>query len=330
MTSTEKFMPWVDKYRPSKLTNIIQQKEVTKVLTNTLKTGNLPHLLFFGPSGTGKTSTILAFARELFGSKFSERVIELNASDDRGINVVREKIKTFARTSVGTADPDYPSPEYKIVILDEADAMTTEAQAALRHIIESTSTITRFCFICNYIDKIIEPIASRCVKFRFKSIDPDIMKDRLRFIADRENIKISDDALLTIAKLSNGDARRGIHTLQNIRYLNKKNIKISSENVTYLMGDIETKKIEEIIKTCKTKKIDDVIDLANAVKREAYPIQRLLYKIQEHILSEPDIDDDTKSKILIDIANSEALLLDGASEYVQILHIFMKINKYCL
>lgn len=184
-------VPWVDKYRPQKLADIVYQDDVIKMLNNVLETGNLPHLLFHGYPGTGKTSTILAIARELFGSKkFKERVIELNASDERGINVVRHKIVTLAKSAVSAKDPNYLCPSYKLIILDEADAMTTEAQSALRKTMEDNSDVTRFCFICNYINQIIDPITSRCVKFRFKPICAKVMSVKLK-ISQKWNIWIS-------------------------------------------------------------------------------------------------------------------------------------------
>jgi replication factor C subunit 2/4 len=202
-------IPWVEKYRPKNLDDIIQQTEVVKVLKNTLKTGELPHLLFFGPPGTGKTSTILAIATQLFGPKIiHDRVIELNASDDRGIAIVRNNIITFAKISLGSKDPNYPCPDFKLVILDEADAMTPEAQAALRKVMEKMSGITRFCFICNYINQIIDPISSRCMKFRFKPIDDNAIIEKLKVISKSEKIPIDDKCFETIVKLSEGDVRR--------------------------------------------------------------------------------------------------------------------------
>ncbi len=186
--------PWVDKYRPKKLEHIIHQDEIKRVLQNTVKTGELPHLLLYGPPGTGKTSIILALGYELFGPHLmDERILELNASDERGIDTVREKIITFAKESINSVDPKYPCPPYKIIVLDEADAITLDAQSALRKVIESSSKITRFCFTCNYIDKIIDPIVSRCVKFRFKPIDKNSIVERLKFIAHRERIKLDNE-----------------------------------------------------------------------------------------------------------------------------------------
>ena len=146
MKSKNTDIPWIEKYRPRKLNDIISQKESINILSNTLKTGELPHLLLYGGPGTGKTSSVLALCNQLFGpERVNERVIELNASDERGINVVRHKIINFAKI----ANENYLCPPYKIIILDEADAMTKEAQAALRKVMEETSNITRFCFICN-------------------------------------------------------------------------------------------------------------------------------------------------------------------------------------
>lgn len=163
-------MPWVEKYRPSKIEEVSHQLEVVNALGVSIKTGQVPHLLMYGPPGTGKTSTVLAMAKELFGKEFyKHRILELNASDERGISVVREKIKKFAQRKIAQ-NPDIACPPIQICILDEADSMTIDAQAALRRIIEAYSHSTRFCIICNYISKIIDPLASRCVKFRFSPI----------------------------------------------------------------------------------------------------------------------------------------------------------------
>ena len=174
--------------RPSKIDEVSHQSEVVSALNQSIKTGQVPHLLMYGPPGTGKTSTVLAMAMELFGKQFyKKRILELNASDERGIAVVREKVKKFAQRKIAK-NPEFDCPPIQIIILDEADSMTVDAQAALRRIIEAYSTNTRFCIICNYISKIIDPLASRCVKFRFSPINAASQKERLQMICKNENI----------------------------------------------------------------------------------------------------------------------------------------------
>ena len=177
-------------------------------------------MLFYGPPGTGKTSTILALAKELYGPEmFRTRVLELNASDERGISIVREKVKDFARMQLSNPPPQYkeryPCPPFKIIILDEADSMTQDAQSALRRTMETYSKITRFCLICNYVTRIIDPLASRCSKFRFKMLDQGNAKKRLEDIAENENVKLEDGAVDTLINCSEGDLRKAITFLQS-------------------------------------------------------------------------------------------------------------------
>ena len=177
-------------------------------------------MLFYGPPGTGKTSTILALAKELYGPEmFRSRVLELNASDERGISIVREKVKDFARMQLSNPPPDYkdryPCPPYKIIILDEADSMTQDAQSALRRTMETYSKITRFCLICNYVTRIIDPLASRCSKFRFKSLDQGNAKKRLEDIAENEHVKLEPGAVDALITCSEGDLRKAITFLQS-------------------------------------------------------------------------------------------------------------------
>lgn len=177
-------------------------------------------MLFYGPPGTGKTSTILALAKELYGPEmFKSRVLELNASDERGISIVREKVKDFARMQLSNPPPHYkekyPCPPYKIIILDEADSMTQDAQSALRRTMETYSKITRFCLICNYVTRIIDPLASRCSKFRFKMLDQENAKKRLQDISENEGVKLESGAIDTLIKCSEGDLRKAITFLQS-------------------------------------------------------------------------------------------------------------------
>lgn len=180
-------------------------------------------MLFYGPPGTGKTSTILALAKSLFGpALYRSRILELNASDERGIGIVREKVKNFARAQLSQPTgldaayrAQYPCPPFKIIILDEADSMTQDAQSALRRTMEQYSRITRFCLVCNYVTRIIEPLASRCSKFRFKSLDNAAAGDRVAEIARAEGLKLDDEVVETLIRCGEGDLRRAITYLQS-------------------------------------------------------------------------------------------------------------------
>lgn len=177
-------------------------------------------MLFYGPPGTGKTSTILALAKELYGPEMMKaRVLELNASDERGISIVREKVKDFARMQLTNPPPGYrdrfPCPPFKIIILDEADSMTQDAQSALRRTMETYSKITRFCLVCNYVTRIIDPLASRCSKFRFKSLDQGNAKRRLEEIAGKEGVGLEEGVVEVLIKCAEGDLRKAITYLQS-------------------------------------------------------------------------------------------------------------------
>lgn len=206
---------WTEKYRPKNLDEVVGQKHVTERLKSYVRSGSMPHLLLTGPAGTGKTTCSLALAREFFGDNWRGNFIELNASDERGIDVVRGKIKEFARTAPIGAD-------FKIIFMDEADALTSDAQAALRRTMEKYSGICRFILSCNYSSKIIDPIQSRCAVMRFKPLTQEDIKGYLSRIIAEEAIDIEPDALDGLVRIAHGDMRRSVNSLQVAASLGKK------------------------------------------------------------------------------------------------------------
>jgi replication factor C small subunit len=199
---------WIEKYRPMRLRDIVGQDEIIERLESYVRSGNLPHLLFTGSAGVGKTTAAVSLAREFFGESWHMNFRELNASDERGIDVVRNQIKQFARTSpLGTAT-------FKILFLDEADALTTDAQAALRRTMESYAQTCRFILSCNYSSKIIDPIQSRCAIYRFKPLGKAAISAEIQKIANKEGITVSEDAINAIVYVAQGDMRKAINALQ--------------------------------------------------------------------------------------------------------------------
>lgn len=204
-------LPWVEKYRPLTLKNIESHTHILNTIENYINSGNIPHMLYYGPPGTGKTTTILACARQLYGNDdFRIMTLELNASDDRGINMVRDRIQAFASTySLGLKH------KKKLIILDEADAMTTEAQHALQKIMDTHSINCQFCIICNYISKIVPEILSRCTRFRFPPLPEKIVTKFIKNIVISEKLTINKSGIQTIMEISRGDMRQVLNIIQS-------------------------------------------------------------------------------------------------------------------
>jgi len=250
--SSEKFaeLLWAEKYRPKSLKELVNQEEIVKRLMKFVEEKNMPHLLFAGPPGTGKTTTALALAHDLYGEDWRKYVLELNASDERGIAVIRTKVKEFARSKL---PGDVP---FKIVLLDEADNMTADAQQALRRLMEMYVETTRFILIANYPSKIIEPIQSRCAVFRFTPLKKEDVVSRLKWICSQENVVCHDDALEVIYEIAGGDMRKAINILQAAAALGE----VTVAHVYKVVGLAHPKEIREIIQLALAGKFIEARD----------------------------------------------------------------------
>lgn len=315
-------LPWVEKYRPRSVNDVSHQPEVVESLRKSMETKNLPHLIFYGPPGTGKTSTILACARELFGDQYRNRVMELNASDERGISVVRNKIKTFAQVAVSSGAPGSNIPPYKLLVLDEADSMTTDAQSALRRTMETYSKVTRFCIICNYVSRLIPPIASRCAKFRFKPLPQEAMVGRLQFICKEENINCPPDVLTELMGRSEGDMRRAIQMLQSVHRLYGEDM--APQAVLDVCGAVPESRIKGIFTTCMSNNFDALSAMGDDLLAEGYPVSQIAQQMLEMLLG-PDchanIGNMQKSRIAVHIADQERQLVEGGSDVLQLMNL---------
>jgi len=308
---TKKSLIWVDKYRPNKFNDIIGQEYFIKRIKAFVESKSLPHLLFAGSPGTGKTTTAIVIAKELYGKNgLSGNLLELNASDDRGIDVIRHKIKEFARLKSLTNIP------YKLIILDEADSLTKEAQQALRRTMEKFSASCRFILACNEISKLIDPIQSRCVIFKFKPLEEKILLELIKKIEKEENIKVNKEVNDILISYSKGDLRKLVNTLQAATAVSK---------------EITEKTLNEIIEFINPKEIDDLIENAiagNFIKAREYMLKlrikrgmsaiEILKEIYKKIISNDKIEPKTKIKFIDRIATVEFRIVEGSDEELQL------------
>jgi len=299
-------MIWIEKYRPDCIDNIVGQDKNIKIIKSMIEGGSFPHLLLHGKSGTGKTSTIMSIANMLYGKNRPFMMIRLDASDDRGINTVREEIKGFAEKMTPF------NKGVKLIILDEADSMTFDAQFALRRIIEKYSDDTRFCIICNYMNKIIAPIKARCVNLRFYPIDKEIIVDRLKYICSKENLKYKKDSLESIATISNGDLRKAINILQSLSMMGKI---INIESCYNSAGIPPPYIINELYNILTNKSIDfvksyDYID--KNIIMEGYTLSFIIQELNKIIINKTDID----NKSIINYLEELALLEYNVSQSI--------------
>ncbi|KAI9018299.1 replication factor C 4, 37kDa [Hyaloraphidium curvatum] len=322
----ERSIPWVEKYRPKKIDQVSSQEETVAVLKRTIESENLPHLLFYGPPGTGKTSTILALAHDLYGpEQIRSRVLELNASDERGIEIVREKVKNFARVSVTQrSQGGHPCPPYKIVILDEADSMTSDAQSALRRTMETYSKITRFCLICNYVSRIIEPLASRCAKFRFRPLDDASMIARLKHVISSENVNIEEQAIEVLIKVADGDLRKAITFLQSAHRLHGSDM-ITADSLFEIAGVVPAPVLETLLLSMWSNSFDKMMAAVNAATVAGYSVGQIVSQLHDSVISDPRLTTRQKAALTQHLGHIDKCLTDGADEQLQLMAFMGKV-----
>lgn len=340
---------WVEKYRPRAVADVAHQTQVVatlqKAVTESAGRGDLPHLLFYGPPGTGKTSTALALCRDLFGPQnMRTRVLELNASDERGIKVVRDKIKSFAQGAVSAASSTpltsasgthYPCPPFKIIVLDEADAITTDAQTALRRTMEAHSRVTRFIIICNYISRIIDPLTSRCAKFRFNPLPVPSMLASLRNIAKSEKVNADEQTLTNLIEASAGDLRRAINTLQSAHRMLTPGSKLNMDDVAAAACLVPESVVDDFdLATCKKNPSNKAVRGAvDDILREGYSSLQLFTQYSDRLLGggKPEgvarLNDIQTSAVALVISDAEKAIIDGCDEQIQLYNVASRISR---
>ncbi len=322
-----------------------------------LRSSNLPHCLMYGPPGTGKTSTLLALARELFGPELARsRVLELNASDERGINIVREKIKDFARQQLSNPPGGreyrerYPCPPFKMIILDEADSMTQDAQSALRRTMETYARVTRFCLVCNYVTRIIDPLASRCSKFRFKALDRGNAGRRLEDIARLEGVPLGEGAVDALVRCSDGDLRKAITFLQSAARLvgavgaaakgeeadgedmdvdgeEKVTVRIVEEIAGVVPGSIVNRLFTAIKAKGGAGKYDSVAKAVEDLVADGWSGTQVMAQLYSRVLEDEMVLDKEKAKIVMVFSEVDKRLVDGVDEQLAILDLSLRTSE---
>jgi len=300
-------VPWVEKYRPRAIGDIISHEEIMGALKKLIASNSLPHLLFYGPPGTGKTTTILSCARLIYGDgPLKGNVLELNASDDRGIEVVRNQIKDFASTA-----QVFSTVSFKLIILDEADQMSGEAQAALRRVIEKYTKNVRFCILCNHVNKVIPAIQSRCSRFRFAPLKKAQMMPRLTHVLGEERVQYDDPGLSAAIRLSGGDMRRCINILQGATMSLGS---ISEESVYQCTGAPAPKDVRTIVEVMVGRDFPEAFEgvrsLAVSLGLSAMDIVREVHPFVLRM----QFPDDCKGFLLERLAHLEHSLSQGGSE----------------
>ena len=310
--------PWIEKYRPTKLSQIVGNKRIISNLQSISESGNLPNLILAGPPGTGKTTSVLALAHELLGENFKKAVIELNASDERGINVVRDKIKRFAQQKI-----PLPEGRHKIIILDEADSMTSSAQGSMRVTISDYSNTTRFVLACNDSSKIIEAIQSRCTVLRFGKLSPDDIKERIKFVLKNEHANYDEKGLQAIIDTCNGDMR---YALNNTQSCIVGFGEVNEENVYKIVELPRPKEIEKIYNFCINKMFVEAINKFNELFDEGYSCLEIISVFNRLIQENDKIDDKIRIILLRKISEYKMNLIDGLDSNLQMSGFISEIH----
>lgn len=310
---------WTEKYRPKDFSEIKGQKEIVKRIKAFVEQQNIPHLLFAGPAGVGKTSLALVIAKKLFKDSWHQNFLELNASDERGIDIIRNKVKDFARTK---AIGDVP---FKIIYLDEADALTREAQQALRRTMENYTQTTRFIISANYSSKIIDPIQSRCAMFRFRPLDRKEIFAIIEGIEKEEKIKVNEKAKEALFAISEGDARRINNILQSSAAISKD----IDEEVIYSMASVaKPKEVDDVLKLAlQNKFIEARNKLMDVMLNYGLSGIDIIKQIQQEILN-LDIDNEKKMLLMEKCGEIEFRLTEGSDEFVQLETLLSQFALY--
>ncbi len=300
---------WTEEYRPKRFSELIGQDEVVKRVQSLTNSLNIPHFLFAGPAGTGKSTLALITVKELYRENWKENYLELNASDERGINIVREKVKNFARTkSLGNVP-------FKIIFLDEADALTPEAQQALRRTMENYSSTCRFILSCNYSSKVIDPIQSRCVIFRFKLLEKKDIEKIIYKIAEKENLTVSPESIEMVYEGSEGDCRKCINILQSTASISPS---ITPELVSTMISSAKPKDVKIVLDYALSgdfqKSRDKLLDL---MLRESISGQDLIKAIQKEIWN-LSVDPEIKVRLTEKTGESEFRIVEGSDPFIQL------------
>ena len=300
---------WTERYRPKTFSEIVGQQDIIKKVQALTNSMNIPHLLFAGPAGTGKSTLALVTVKELFGNNWRENYLELNASDERGIQIVRDKVKNFARTkSLGNVP-------FKIIFLDEADALTPEAQQALRRTMENYSATCRFILSCNYSSKIIDPIQSRCVIFRFKLLERKDIEQVLRRIEVGENLQIQEEAIEILYEGSEGDCRRAINLLQSTAAISPS---ITKDLVSTIISSVKPKDVKIVLDYALAGDFQRSREkLLDVMLKESISGQDVIKSIQKEIWNLP-VEPEIKVKLTEKTGETEFRIVEGSDPFIQL------------